>query len=277
MKRPGDRVRTLALGTLGGTLLAFFALTVGALLFTVPLGAVPRLVRDPLVAEALLVSLATSTLSMFLVVTLGTPLAWLLARGRGRFASGLELALQLPEAIPPAVAGLALLLAFGRQGLLGAPLAALGIGVAFTPTAVVFAQVFVGGPFFVQAAIAAFRRVDEELLGVSRSLGAGPFATFLRVTLPMSAPALCGGLGLAWARALGEFGATLMFAGNLSGRTQTLPLAVYAALESDLATAQITAVVLLVIAVTLLVVVRVLGGRDRSSARALPLHNEAAT
>jgi molybdate transport system permease protein len=267
VNRAGDRVRTLTLGALGGLLLAFFTLTVGALLFTVPLAAVPRLLRDPLVADALAVSLATSAFSMLLVVTLGTPLAWLIARGRGRLPGGLEVALQLPEAIPPAVAGLALLLAFGRQGILGAPLAALGIGVSFTPTAVIFAQVFVGGPFFVQAAIAAFRSVDEDLLGVARSLGAGPFATFVRVTLPMSAPALCGGLGLAWARALGEFGATLMFAGNLSGRTQTLPLAVYAALEADLATAQITAVVLLALAVTLLVVLRVLGGRGHATPR----------
>jgi molybdate transport system permease protein len=274
LNRPGDRARTIALGTAGATLVAFFALTVGALLFTVPLSAVPEQLRNPLVIDALGVSLVTSVVSMSIVVTLGTPLAWLLARGRGRFASALELGLQLPEAIPPAVAGLALLLAFGRQGVLGAPLAALGIGVAFTPTAVVFAQIFVGGPYFVQAAIAAFRRVDEELLGVARSLGAGPFATFWRVTLPMSAPALLGGVGLAWARALGEFGATLMFAGNFSGRTQTLPLAVYTALESDLATAQVTAIVLLMLAVTLLLVVRLLG-RRRRDAESLPHHGDA--
>ncbi|HEY0715777.1 MAG TPA: ABC transporter permease, partial [Polyangia bacterium] len=264
MKRPGDRARTLALGTAGGALIAFFALTVGALLFTVPWGAVPRLVRDPLLLDAVFVSLVTTTISMAVVVTLGTPLAWLLARRRARFATVIEVGLQLPEAIPPAVAGLALLLAFGRQGVLGGLLAGQGsidVSLAFTPVAVVFAQIFVGGPFFVQAALAAFRRIDDDLLGVARSLGAGPFATFRRVVLPMSASGLLGGLGLAWARALGEFGATLMFAGNFSGRTQTLPLAVYAALESDLATAQVTAVVLLFLAVTLLLTVRLLGRR----------------
>jgi molybdate transport system permease protein len=222
----------------------------------VPFAALPQALRSPLVKEACWVSVSTSVFSMAVVVLLGTPLAWTIARSRWRFSGWLETALQLPEAVPPAVAGLALLLAFGRQGVLGQLLAPLGLAPAFSPAAVVCAQIFVGAPFYVQAATAAFRRLDDQLLGVARSLGAGPATVFLRVALPLTAPGLLGGLGLGWARALGEFGATLMFAGNLPGKTQSLPLAVYTALESDLAAAQVVALVLLVLALSLLLMVR---------------------
>ena len=159
-----------------------------------------------------------------LIVLGGTPLAWLIARGRGRTWRVLETVTQLPVVLPPAVAGVALLLAFGRRGLLGPGLAVFGVGLPFSTAAVVLAQSFVAAPFYVQAAVAAFRRLDPDLVLVARTLGASWPRVFFTVALPLSWPALAGGAALSWARALGEFGATLMFAGNLTGRTQTLPL-----------------------------------------------------
>jgi molybdate transport system permease protein len=134
--------------------------------------------------------------------------------------------------LPPAVAGLALLLALGRKGPLSALLDAWGLAIPFTPTAVVMAGVFVSAPLYLQSALVSFRRMDEDLLWVARSLGASPARAFFRIALPLCAPGLAGGAAIAWARSLGEFGATLMFAGNLPGHTQTLPLAIYAALQT---------------------------------------------
>jgi molybdate transport system permease protein len=162
--------------------------------------------------------------------------------------------------LPPAVAGVALLLAFGRRGLLGPSLAAAGIGLPFSRAAVVLAQTFVAAPFYVQAGVAAFRRLDADLILVARTLGASPPRLLGTIAIPVSWPSLAGGAAMSWARALGEFGATLMFAGNMSGRTQTLPLAIYTALESDLRTAQSLSILLVVVAFTLLVAIRA-GGR----------------
>jgi molybdate transport system permease protein len=153
----------------------------------------------------------------------------------------------------------ALLLAFGRRGLLAA-LYPSGWSISFSTTAVVLAQVFVSAPFFVQAALSAFRRIEPSLLLVARSFGAHPWRVFARVGLPLAAPSLLAGAILSWARALGEFGATLMFAGNLEGRTQTLPLAIYTAWESDLRAAQALSIVLVILALILLVGVRTLLG-----------------
>jgi molybdate transport system permease protein len=210
----------------------------------------------PIVWPALRLSIVTTVLSLLVVVLFGTPLAWLLARRRGRFGRLLETAIQLPIVIPPAVAGVALLVAFGRRGLLSSLVYPEGWSVAFTMGAVVMAQVFVSAAFFVQAATSAFRRIDENLLLVARTFGASPLRLFLRIGLPLAAPGLIAGAALCWARALGEFGATLMFAGNLAGRTQTLPLAIYTALESDLRAAQALSLVLVAVAFGLLVGVR---------------------
>jgi molybdate transport system permease protein len=174
----------------------------------------------------------------------------------------------LPIVVPPAVVGIALLLTFGRSGLLGAPLTALGIQIPFTTIAVVLAQVVVSAPFYVQAAAAAFRRVDPDLLIVARSLGQRPRGAFFGVALPLALPGLMGGAALAWARALGEFGATLLFAGNLPGITQTMPLAIYAALEVDVRVAVALSLALAAVSVLLLLALRAaptvlgLGGRD---------------
>jgi molybdate transport system permease protein len=209
----------------------------------------------PLAAAALRLSLTTTSVSLLLVLLFGTPLAWLLARSHGPLARTVGTLVQLPVVVPPAVAGLALLLAFGRRGLLGRLLPE-GMSPSFSTGAVVLAEAFVSGPFYVAAASEAFRRLDASLLHVARSLGAGPVRLFVRVVLPLAAPGLVAGAAMAWARALGEFGATLMFAGNLPGVTQTLPLAVYTAMEADVRVAQALALVLVTVALVLLLAVR---------------------
>ena len=237
-------------------LVAFLLLPVAALVLTLPWADFVGGLRHPLLIPALRLSLLTTGTSLALVVVLGSLLAWRVARHPGRASRWLEAITQLPAVIPPAVAGVGLLLAFGRRGLLGSWLAAHGIAIAFTTPAVVMAEAFVSAPFFVQAAIAAFRRVDENLLVVARTLGASPFRAFLRVGLPLAAPGLVAGAAMSWARSLGEFGATLLFAGNLTGRTQTLPLAVYTAMESDLRAAQALSLVMVAVAFALLFVLR---------------------
>jgi molybdate transport system permease protein len=237
---------------LAGVLLALLAIPIVALVSGTPPAALLESLRGTASLSALRLSALTTTCSLAMVVGLGTPLSWRIARGHGRVLRGAEVLAQLPVVMPPAVAGVALLLAFGRRGLL----APLGLHVAFTTPAVVLAEAFVAAPFYVQAAIAAFRRLDPALLDVARTLGASEARAFARVALPIARPALVSGAAMAWARALGEFGATLMFAGNLPGRTQTLPLAIYAAMESDLHAAQALSVVLVAIAFCLLLVVR---------------------
>jgi len=250
-----DRAFRGGLLLLGGSLAALLLLPLGALLVrTGPTELVAGLTSD-VARSALRVSLATSALALAITALLGTPLAFSLAHAEGRAARAISTLLSLPVVMPPAVAGVALLLAFGRFGLpsaLGFPEASL----AFTGAAVVVAQVFVSAPLYVQGATAAFRALDRELFEVAASLGAGPRQAFFRVALPVARPGLLAALAMAWARALGEFGATLMFAGNLEGVTQTLPLAIYVALESDPAAAQALALVLMFAAFALLALVR---------------------
>jgi molybdate transport system permease protein len=237
-------------------LLGFLLLPIVALVLTTGWSDFVAGLRHPLVLPALRLSLITTSVSLVLVVVPGTALAWLLVRRPGALNQAIETAIELPVVIPPAVGGLALLLAFGRRGLLGASLERFGVAIPFTTLAVVLAEVFVSAPFFVLAATAAFRRLDPTLMVVARSLGASPSRAFFRIALPSAAPSLVSGAAMSWARSLGEFGATLMFAGNLSGRTQTLPLAVYTALESDLRAAQAIALVLVAMAFVLLLVLR---------------------
>ncbi|HXU60673.1 MAG TPA: ABC transporter permease [Polyangia bacterium] len=252
----GDLAVRGGLGLLAGLLFALLAFPLAALLLGAPPGELARGLRDPAVLPAAALSLASTAASLLVIVAGGTPLAWAIARGRGRRWRAVETLVELPAVLPPAVAGVALLLAFGRRGLLGPALARLGVGVPFTLAAVVLAQSFVAAPFYVQAAVSAFRRLDPDLLFVARTLGATRARVFLTVALPVAQSGLAGGAALAWARALGEFGATLMFAGNMPGRTQTLPLAIYTALESDLRTAQSLSILLVAAAFALLVAVR---------------------
>jgi molybdate transport system permease protein len=211
---------------------------------------------DPLFVPALLLSARTSVSSLALVVVLGTPLAWWLGRSSSRLSRVVELLVDLPIVVPPAVVGIALLQTFGRRGLFGGWLEAVGIQIPFSTAAVVMAQLVVSAPFYIQAASAAFRNVDGDLLIVARTLGQSPRGAFFRVAVPVALPGVVVGAALAWARALGEFGATLIFAGNLPGATQTMPLAIYMALESDVRVALALALVLAVSALVLLLVLR---------------------
>ena len=177
--------------------------------------------------DALKISLRTSLVALVFIVVVGTPVAHLLGTREFWGRSVLITFFELPLVLPPVVAGIALFAAFGRMGLLGAPLEALGIRIPFTWLAVVMAQAFVAMPFYVRQAIAAFSAIDPQLIGASRTLGAGPARTFLRIAVPLARQSLTAGAALAWARALGEFGATALFAGSLQGVTQTLTLAIY--------------------------------------------------
>jgi molybdate transport system permease protein len=218
---------------------------------------------EPAVRQALLLSLATSLAAAAICVALGLPGAYLLARRRFPGREWLDTLVDLPITVPPVVAGVGLLLLFGRMGLLGRHLEALGIRVAFTPLAVVLAQVFVSLPFFVKAARAGFQAIDPEMELVALTLGANRWQMWRHVTLPLARPALLAGVTLAWARAMSEFGATLMFAGNLPGRTQTLPLAVMSAMEVDLETAlSLSAITLLVAGAALVTAKLFLGGKE---------------
>lgn len=202
--------------------------------------------QEPFVTQALRISLITSLSSLVLTAVFGTPLAYALARRHGPGTTLFDTLLDLPMVLPPTVVGVALLMTFGRRGLLGPWLDAMGIQVVFTMAAVVLAQSFVSMPLYVRSAQAGFRGVNPELERVAYTLGYSATRTFLRVTVPLAFPALLSGAVMAWARALGEFGATIMFAGNLTGRTQTMPLAIYIAMESDLTTALVLATLLII-------------------------------
>lgn len=246
----------LALVSTGGLLLLFLVLPLAGLLWATIGSTFTRGLENDLVWPALRLSLLTTSVSLVCVTLPGTALAWMLSRTRGRMGRLVESLVQLPVVVPPAVAGVAMLVVFGRRGLLGRYLASHGIEIPFTTAAVVFAETFVSAPFFLQAATSAFRRIDPSLLVVSRTLGASPASTFARVALPLALPGLVSGAAMSWARALGEFGATLMFAGNLTGRTQTLPLAIYTVLETDLPAAQSLSLMMVVGAFVLLLVLR---------------------
>lgn len=246
----------LGFGVAAAALVALLTLPVLALFASTTFAELRSGLAHPLTWPALRLSLFTTVVSLSAIVALGTPLAWLLSRSSGRVARTLELFAQLPVVIPPAVAGVALLLAFGRRGVFGPVLESAGVQLSFTTAAVILAEIFVAAPFYVQAAIGAFRRLDQNLVDVARTLGARPAAVFFRVALPLSRRSLIAGAAMAWARALGEFGATLMFAGNLEGETQTLPLAIYTAMESDLSAARALSLVLIVAAFGLLLAFR---------------------
>jgi molybdate transport system permease protein len=218
------------------------------------------------VRQALALSLITTAVTLAIVITLGTPLAFLLARREFTGRHLIETLVELPMVLPPAVAGIALLAAFGRRGLFGDELGALGISLPFTAAAVVLAQIFVSVPFYVRSARTGFSRIDRDLEAAASDLGASPFHVLWTIILPLCKQSLIAGTVLAWARALGEFGATIMFAGNLPGKTQTMPLAIYGRLEAgDLETALILSSILLLVSIIVLLGVRLAGGIGRST------------
>jgi molybdate transport system permease protein len=255
-RRPRDGT-VLLVAIPAALFLAFILTPLGALFLRSTPAVFLAALRRADVLSALRLSGETTTITLACAVALGTPTAYLLARfpfpGR-RFVDAL---VDLPIVVPPAVAGVALLIAFGRRGLLAPALDAFGIQLSFTTAAVVLAQLFVASPFYVRAARAGFLAVDRRLEEASATLGAGRLATFWRVTIPLALPSLIGGAVLAWARALGEFGATIMFAGNLLGVSRTMPLAVYLNLESgDLSAALALSVILVSASLAVLFVVR---------------------
>ena len=244
----------VALGLIG---LAVFLVPFLGLLSRVPWSELLGLFAGDVVTDALRLSVITSLAATGIAVVIGIPLAWLLARvefpGRS-FARGLVV---LPLVLPPVVGGAALLFALGRRGLIGEPLnQATGLVLPFSTWGVIIANTFVAMPFLVITVEAAFRNLDQRYEGAASTLGAGRWTVLRRVTLPMIAPSLIAGLVLTWARALGEFGATITFAGNLQGRTQTLPLAVFVALESDRDTAVALSLLMVVVSLVVLIVLR---------------------
>jgi molybdate transport system permease protein len=229
--------------------LGFLALPVVAIFARVSPGKLVAQLGNPVVTDALVVSLKTSLVAQALILGLGTPTAYVLASRRFRGRSLLVTLVELPLVLPPAVAGLGLLAAFGRTGL-------LHTSFPFTQTAVVLAVAFVASPLYVRAALAAFEAVDANIVAASRTLGAGPVRTFFRVVLPLARGGLVAGAALAFARGLGEFGATIMFAGSLRGVTQTLPLAVYAQFDVNFDVALAVSALLVLISAALLVTLK---------------------
>ena len=234
-------------------------LPLAALVLRAPPAALLRRLTEPLVLDALRLSLVTSAGAAVLVVGLGLPVAYLLATRRFPGKRAVELLVELPLVLPPTVAGVALLAAFGRAGLAGGVLSAFGITLPFTTLGVIVAQAFVAAPFFVGAARTGLAQVDRRYLEMAATLRSPPGRTFVRVMLPLALPSLLAGAAMSWARALGEFGATITFAGNLPGVTQTMPLAVYLALQSDLEAAVALSVLLLAVSIIVLLLVRARG------------------
>ena len=237
--------------------MALLILPLVGLVLNTPWGRLGSLLSDATVVSALRLSLGTSIATLAVSTLLGVPLAWLLARGQFRGRAVLRALCLLPMVLPPVVGGIALLLAFGRRGFVGQPLDQLtGLTLPFSAAGVVLAETFVAMPFLVVTVESGLRSLDARYEEVAATLGAGRWWSFRRVTLPLLAPSLGAGMALCWARALGEFGATITFAGNLSGRTQTMPLAVYLQLERDLDAAILLSLVLLIVSVAVLIGLR---------------------
>jgi molybdate transport system permease protein len=248
-------VTSLALGIT----IAFLAIPLIALLVEAPLGDLPSLLTEPVVRDAIWVTVKTNLAANALLLGIGTPAAWVLAT-RAFPGRGLVLTLcELPLVLPPAVAGIALLSAYAQGGLFGDALDRAGIVLPFGPWAVVLAITFVASPFYLRQAVATFGAVDRDLTDVARTLGASRTRTFWRVVLPLATGGLAAGWVLAFARGVGEFGATIIFAGNVQGRTQTLTLAVYGQLDSDLDVALALGVLLVALSAAVLLSYKLLG------------------
>jgi molybdate transport system permease protein len=213
------------------------------------------------VTQALRLSLQTTTISLVIIVVFGTPMAYVLSRGNFPGQQIIDTLIDLPIVLPPAVGGVGLLMAFGRRGLLSDPMDDAGIDIAFTTTAVIMAQVFVASPFYIRSAKAGFDAVNRDLEAVAHTLGSSRFEAFRRVAVPVAMPSILAGAVMAWARALGEFGATIMFAGSFAGRTQTVPLAIYRSFETGLDVPIALSAVLIVISFVVLFVFRLLTRR----------------
>lgn len=237
--------------------LAFLVLPMLGLLIRAPWTDAWQILHRAQAWQALRLSLITATAATGLALLFGVPLAWVLAHPEGRFRSALRAVITVPLVLPPVVGGVALFAMLGRSGIIGRPVHALtGFAFPFTPYAVVLAQAFVALPYLVLSVEGALRAADRRYEDAAQTLGARPTTVFWRVTLPLIGPGVAAGAVLAWARALGEFGATITFAGNFPGKTQTMPLAVYLALENDPDAALVLAVLLLLVSIAVLALLR---------------------
>jgi molybdate transport system permease protein len=245
--------------------LAFLVIPIVAIFAELSLGELVDGITSDVALDALRVTAETNLVAMALIVLFGTPTAYLLATRRFRGRAVLVTLVEIPLVLPPAVAGIGLLAAFGRFELLGRGFHALGVDVAFTKLAVVLAVTYVASPFYVRTAIAAFEAVDPDLVAASRTLGAGPARTFARIALPLASGGLGAGLALAFARGLGEFGATIMFAGSFQGVTQTLSLAVYQAFDIDFDLALAIGALLVLVSAVVLFLAKLIPAWRRSS------------
>ena len=259
--RSNTQKQTVILWVLSLPLVAFLLIPLGALLLRLSLTDLLTHLLQPQVAQAIALSMATTSITLLITLLIGTPVGYLLGRGEFRGQRMLDTLIDLPMVLPPAVAGIALLLAFGRRGLFGQYLDDIGIHVAFTQSAVILAQLFVAAPFYVKSAATGFAAIDQELEHAAALDGANGWQIFRLITVPLAWTALLGGAVMTWARALGEFGATIIFAGNFPGRTQTMPLAIYLGFELDLNVALTLAVILLAASFLVLLVVKGLLGQ----------------
>jgi molybdate transport system permease protein len=239
--------------TLVAVVLAFLLLPIVALITYQPISRLVHGFGTHAATEAILVSLKTNAIAFGLMIVVGTPFAYILARTRFRGRALVITLVEVPLVMPPAVAGLGLLVAFGRLGLLGHTLGALGIDLAFTPAAVVIAILFVASPFYLRGGIAAFEAVDSTLIDVAGTLGAGPMRRMLRVAIPLARSGLGAAAAVGFARGLGEFGATILFAGSFQGTTQTLSLAVYSLFDANLDQAIAIGVLLIILSAAILI------------------------
>jgi molybdate transport system permease protein len=238
--------------------LAFLLVPILAIFLRIPPGELFAQLGSDVAVDALIVTAKTTAIAQAIILGVGTPAAYLLATRRFRGRSLLITLIELPLVLPPAVAGIGLLVAFGRQGLLGDFISVLGFSVGFTQAAVELAVIFVASPFYIRQGIAAFESVDTDLLSASRTLGAGPGRTFRRIALPLAAGGLAAGAALCFARGVAEFGATLFFAGSFQGVTQTLPLAVYAQFDVDFDVALAISALLVLLSGGILLTVKLL-------------------
>jgi molybdate transport system permease protein len=249
--------------------LAFLLLPLVAIFLRVPPGDLVAQLGSGVAVDAILVTLKTTVIAQALILVVGTPAAYLIASRNFRGRPFVITLVELPLVLPPAVAGIALLAAFGRLGLLGGTFDALGVSVSFTQAAVVLAVTYVASPFYLRLAIASFEGLDKTLLDASRTLGAGPARTFFRIALPLASRGLAAGAALSLARGIGEFGATIMFAGSLQGVTQTVSLAIYAQLDIDFDVAIALGVVLVLVSAAILLLVKLIPAWTRSTSTSL--------
>ena len=256
---------TALLALCTGITLAFLAIPIVALFTEVPLRDVPGLLGRPVVRDALAVTIRTNAIANVLILAFGTPTAWFIARRRFPGRALVVTLIELPLVLPPAVAGIGLLAAVGAGGLFGGDLSDAGIVLPFTEWAVVLAVAFVASPFYIRQAISAFESVDSTLTDAARTLGAGPGRTFWRIGLPLAAGGLLAGWVLAFARGIGEFGATIVFAGNVRGETQTLTLGIYEQLDANFDLALAIGILLVVLSGSVLLSYKLLSTWRRSS------------